>query len=170
MRGRHPAPGSCRTVLTAVAAQEIPPAVNVSHVTKKPSVNPQAGGEQGGGHRMLWGPLRWVSPSLWGYWALPTESLTLPQAAALCPHTAGGAPRGTGVPLDGLQPPFPRRWGWAAGKGTSVCFSLRVKDCSCLGVMAGPGRPVCGRDGGHGGWAITGGLDGVCSTGCRVGP
>lgn len=60
-------------VLAAVAAQEIPPAVNVFHVTKEPSVNPQAGGERGEGHRrgrgccgVLWPPW-WVSPPPRGY-------------------------------------------------------------------------------------------------------
>lgn len=51
-----------------------------------------------------------------------------------CPHFPGDGLPGKGT----------------ARAGTSVCSSLKVNDYSWLGVMAGPGRLVCGRDGGHG--------------------
>lgn len=98
------------------ATQEMPPAVNVSIVTNEPSVHPRAGGKQGGGSRRsrgCYGVLTGgVFPPLWGCWVLPTESLPLPQPAALRPCGAGVANGGTkGLRAScwvGFGRPFPR--------------------------------------------------------------
>lgn len=122
------------------------------------------------GQRMLWGPLRWVSPSLWGYWALPTESLTLPQAAALCPHTAGGGTERLRGAAGWAPAPISQEMGLGCWEGDQ-CLLLSKGERLQLSRGYGGTRETRVRPRwGARGWAITGGLYGVCSTGCRVGP
>lgn len=97
---RGPAEG-CREL--PAAAQEMPPAVNISNVINEPSVHPPASGEQGGGSAgageavgsSLASPVECPS-ALLGFWVLPTECLSLPQPTAPRPHGAGVADRARG--------------------------------------------------------------------------
>lgn len=123
MRGRHPAPGSCRTVLAAVAAREMPPAVNVSNVTKEPGVNPQAGGEQGGERRGAGGAVGSPLASLVGCPHLCGVTGFSP--LRLCPFLRPlptqnrGAPRGAAGPAGWGPAPISQGMGVGCREGDS---------------------------------------------------